>query len=248
MTMTFTDFLKYLYRKPKHIVISSLAHLFSKQLDIANTQKILIIAPHPDDEVFGCGGLIYEARRLGKNVSVIFMSRGEGVRSKVLSESQIIEKRKELTTQALELLGMDNANIYYLKFIDSSFAKTPVSEEKKLYNLITQINPDSIFYPNPIDGSPDHEYASSVVARITKDIPAAKYHFCVWLWHHTPLHKTLKKDFRKSRLFKVDRASKLRASDIYTEAKDANGFPYSGQLPRMFLKAVNGAYELYFQI
>ena len=39
-----------------------------------NKQNILIIAAHPDDEVLGCGGTIYNLNKLGHNVSVLYLS------------------------------------------------------------------------------------------------------------------------------------------------------------------------------
>ena len=39
-------------------------------------QKILIIAPHPDDEVLGAGGLIVRAKREGAKVYVLYMTVG----------------------------------------------------------------------------------------------------------------------------------------------------------------------------
>ena len=39
-------------------------------------QRVLVIAPHPDDEVFGCGGLIHRVKRAGGEVYVLFMTVG----------------------------------------------------------------------------------------------------------------------------------------------------------------------------
>ncbi|MFQ3611471.1 MAG: PIG-L family deacetylase, partial [Fimbriimonadales bacterium] len=41
-------------------------------------QRLLIIAPHPDDEVLGCGGLIAEAVRQGSAVRVVAITAGDG--------------------------------------------------------------------------------------------------------------------------------------------------------------------------
>ena len=46
-----------------------------------NKQNILIIAAHPDDEVLGCGGTIYNLNKLGHNVSVLYLSDGVSSRN-----------------------------------------------------------------------------------------------------------------------------------------------------------------------
>ena len=40
-------------------------------------QKLLVIAPHPDDEVIGCGGLIAKIKDAGGKVYVLFLTVGD---------------------------------------------------------------------------------------------------------------------------------------------------------------------------
>lgn len=44
-------------------------------LELGN-QKLLIVAPHPDDEVLGCGGLIHRIKEAGGQVYVLFITVG----------------------------------------------------------------------------------------------------------------------------------------------------------------------------
>ena len=39
-------------------------------------KNILVIAPHPDDEVLGCGGVMTKYAGAGHKVYVLIMSRG----------------------------------------------------------------------------------------------------------------------------------------------------------------------------
>ena len=41
-----------------------------------NFRKVLIIAPHPDDEVLGCGGTIKRLTSSGTNLTVLIATRG----------------------------------------------------------------------------------------------------------------------------------------------------------------------------
>ena len=52
------NFLKYLYYRPQHVIIHFFSNLFSKRLDADEMDNVLIVSPHPDDEVFGCANLI----------------------------------------------------------------------------------------------------------------------------------------------------------------------------------------------
>jgi hypothetical protein len=47
-------------------------------LRLLPNERILIIAPHPDDEVLACGGLIQQALALGDSVWVVYVTAGDG--------------------------------------------------------------------------------------------------------------------------------------------------------------------------
>src|SRR6478672_1921631 len=46
-------------------------------LHLAGTDRILVLAPHPDDEVLGTGGVLQEAARRGLPVRVAFLTCGD---------------------------------------------------------------------------------------------------------------------------------------------------------------------------
>lgn len=56
-----------------------------------NTQNILVLAPHPDDESLGCGGTIKLLTQAGQNVDVVFMTRGENGLETPLASSDNIQ-------------------------------------------------------------------------------------------------------------------------------------------------------------
>ncbi len=61
--------------------ITNLMH--TNKVLYANTKKIskeriLIFAPHPDDELLGNGGLIQDAKNRGDEVIVVLMTNGDG--------------------------------------------------------------------------------------------------------------------------------------------------------------------------
>ena len=44
--------------------------------DILKEKKIIVLAPHPDDEIIGCGGTIYTYHLRNSEITVVFMTDG----------------------------------------------------------------------------------------------------------------------------------------------------------------------------
>lgn len=244
----FINLLKWVYRKPQQYVIRSGSKLFGSELIIDHMSNVMIISPHPDDEVFGCAGLISTLKKQGSTVNIIFLSKGEGIAKDLYDRDNIVMQRQNLTKKALPLLNICLENIHWLDFVDGKFKITNPNEFERLKNLIDKIKPDAIFYPHHWEGSPDHEFASNRVKDLIRNLNIQKFEYSVWLWFHTRLWKTFILDYKNCFRLKVDRNFKKKVSEIYATAKDENGFYYSGKLPKLFLEAVNWKYEIFFRI
>jgi len=97
---------------------------------LGKMQRIMVFAPHPDDETLACGGLIAEARRRNIPVTVVVITNGESflyaahIRYKkvVLPPSYFIafgEERQKETLSAMELLGVPRENVIFFGYPDS---------------------------------------------------------------------------------------------------------------------------------
>ncbi len=98
--------------------------------DIKETDSILVIAPHPDDETLGTGGLIRKALKSRARVAVVFLT--DGSRSHNIKDYEAFlketgrssykgplgELRRQETLQALHELGLDMGNVTFLGYPD----------------------------------------------------------------------------------------------------------------------------------
>jgi LmbE family N-acetylglucosaminyl deacetylase len=97
---------------------------------------VLVFAPHPDDEVIGCGGLIQQALAAGKRVRVVFATSGDGypsAASKLFAKPmdalrpqdfiQLGETRRREAIAAAAALGLDESSLAFLGFPDAAFDK-----------------------------------------------------------------------------------------------------------------------------
>jgi len=70
-------------------------------LDLA-WQKLLVVAPHPDDEVLGCGGLIPKVKKAGGEVHVLVMTVGSIAQYGGKSDTRVRTKELEKVAKFLK--------------------------------------------------------------------------------------------------------------------------------------------------
>jgi LmbE family N-acetylglucosaminyl deacetylase len=129
--------------------------------------NVLIIAPHPDDEILGCGGIIKKLTSKGDKVSILVVTRGK---KELYSDAKIDNVRQE-AKNAHKILG-----VYETHFLDFpapdldlvSLAELSVA----LARVIKEFEIDTIFLPHHGDIHHDHRAvfkAGLVAARPVKD-------------------------------------------------------------------------------
>lgn len=151
----------------------------------------VIIAPHPDDESLGCGGLIALLTQFGNPVRVIVMSDGVGSHrnSREYPEDRLRALRQEETIAAVETLGLPRENIAFLDLPDQY---VPVSGSSGFSEAVdacyaamteNEFAPETLVLPWRRDPHCDHA-ASWWIARAASamiDRPLKILEYAVWL-------------------------------------------------------------------
>src|SRR5438128_8229694 len=76
-------------------------------------ERLLVLAPHPDDEVIGCGGLIALHLRDGRQVRIVIVTDG--------AEAGEATAREEESRRALRIIG--DVDCQFLRFHDRRLAE-----------------------------------------------------------------------------------------------------------------------------
>ena len=129
-------------------------------------KKVLVIAPHPDDETLGVGGTIKKLSKMKSNVSILIVG---GHLPPIYKEEHYKETEKECK-KACSILGVKKT--FFLKKIATKFNEEPIASfNKSIIDIITKVNPELIFIPFP-DRHIDHKVvfnASMVCTRPKKN-------------------------------------------------------------------------------
>jgi len=108
-------------------------------------ERLLVLAPHPDDEVIGCGGLVALHLREGRPVHVVVATDG--------AQAGDAAQRESESRAALALLG--DVTIEFLRFPDRRLADAR-ELDVRLAAILREWKPDLIAVPSPLEIHPDH--------------------------------------------------------------------------------------------
>lgn len=243
------DNIRYTYRYIRNSIIRLLGLLQGGAMDVPHSA--IIISPHPDDEVLGCGGLISHLKSKGCKVSIVMLTGGENCDNSQRLEKETLKIiRRNLTREACSVLGVMENDIYFLDFKDGGISKQD-AEIEKLRNIIDHTDVTSIFVPHLEDGWSDHVEAHLIIKEMISNRQLTLYAYCVWFWYTMPFGRITSLQWNKLNYFKMSRTeqqNKKKAIDIYMDARSPEGIYYSGILPKILIKSCLNKYEFYFKM
>lgn len=116
-----------------------------------NYKTTLVFAPHPDDEVLGCGGTIIKKTQKGENVIVC-----------VATKDNIFGVRRKETESANAFMGVKET--VFLEFPDLGLDKVPHEIlTDSIREVIRRYNPFEVYTPHPGDLHTDHKTLTTAV-------------------------------------------------------------------------------------
>jgi len=144
-------------------------------LDLDGISSILVVAPHPDDETLGAGGLIAACRTLGIAVAVVVVTDGAAAHS-TSTPIELARRRAIEVTAAVRALNPE-AELTLLGYRDGSTAESEDAIRADL--AILADGADLVVGPWRGDGHRDHR----VVGEICATLGIRLIEYPIWMWH-----------------------------------------------------------------
>lgn len=116
--------------------------------------NILVIAPHPDDDVIGCGGSIIKHVKNGHEVTVVYMTSGDAG-SAITPKRELARIRENEAITSTTSLGVKPENLIFLRNPDG-YLECNQKNLVELIELIRSKMPDLVYTPHKEDGHKDH--------------------------------------------------------------------------------------------
>lgn len=149
-------------------------------LQVRLPRRVALVAPHPDDEVLGAGGLLQQISRAGVKTELVAVTDGEASHPDE-DRGDVAAKRAAESRLALARLGCAGVFIRRLHFPDGSVT----AGEDRLAELLSRllVPGDLCVAPWRSDGHPDHDATgrAAYVAACSVGVPILEY--LVWAWH-----------------------------------------------------------------
>lgn len=217
----------------------------------------LVIAPHPDDEAFGCGGVIALRRERGLPVHIAYLTDGSASHPghPTMTPWKLVSQRILEARAAMGALGVSEEHLHFLCAPDGLLSRLPplsadslVAELKK---LLDDTGADEIFIPSRHDASAEHMAAHALIERALNAVDKKPrcYEYTVWSWWNP---RFLSRPALASRhVYRVARglhtSAKARAIRLYqTQVAPVAPWP-SPLLSPEFLDAFTASSEYFFE-
>lgn len=163
---------------------ASSPHLSDLQpLGELHTRRLVVVTPHPDDEVLGAGGLIQRALEEGVLVEVVAVTDGESSHphSDVAATLDLPAMRARETETALRRLGWEKPAVTRLGLPDGRVGANRAQLDRALGDIL--LPDDLCVAPWRLDGHPDHDACGESAMKAARSVGAKSLSFLVWTWH-----------------------------------------------------------------
>ncbi len=151
---------------------------------------VIVVAPHPDDEVLGVGGLLAMLAGAGSRIHVIAVTDGEASHpdSPTVTADELAARRAQESRQALKALGAEGARVERLRLPDGGVLRHESQNANVTAAVIRRLAMTQhegaawCLVPWSGDGHPDHE-ATGLAAASGAMGTARVLAYPVWMWH-----------------------------------------------------------------
>lgn len=147
------------------------------------SQRLVVIAPHPDDEILAGGGLASQHAQRGGRVLIVAVTDGEASHrgSPEWSFEALAAERRTESARGLAMLIAAPPQIIRLGLPDAGVAQHRSRLQSELQALMRPA--DTVITTWRRDGHPDHDATGAAAAGACAAVQARLLEAPVWMWH-----------------------------------------------------------------
>lgn len=155
-------------------------------LKIDGCERVVLLAPHPDDEILGAGGLLRQLSAQGAAVEVVAVTDGDASHpySRSLTPDQLAAARRKESAAALGVLGLGAATVHRLGVGDGRVGAAEPTVTAAVEELLAGRGSETWCLSTwDSDGHPDHEAVGRVARAVATRCGVRLLMYPIWTWH-----------------------------------------------------------------
>jgi len=134
------------------------------------TERVLVVAAHPDDEVLGCGGTIARHAAEGDDVHIIFAADGETARVQAARHNRNMDAQ-----EAMKVLGAKS--VFFCDYRDQMLDTLPLIEiTRKIEEEGRRLRPTIVYTHHAGDLNQDHRIVHQATMTAFRPLPESPVH------------------------------------------------------------------------
>lgn len=227
---------------------------------ILNVRNVLVVAPHPDDESLGCGGLIAKLAGQRQRFHTVFVTDGGASHPRSLKwpRQRLAECREREAGRALQLLGIGDQPRTFLRLQDADMPAAASVEWRaavtQLATILQALHPNLVLLPWRRDPHRDHR-ASWQLAMDALSRSAAQpriLEYAIWLEEYGVAGDFPAPNEVEAIVIDVSRELKKKRSAIAAHVSQTSNLidddPTAFRLAPTTITRLTGRFERYWQI
>jgi LmbE family N-acetylglucosaminyl deacetylase len=152
---------------------------------LPDTSRLVVLAPHPDDEVLACGALLALHAARGGESLIVAVTDGEASHREAarqdLTEEALAKTRRTERERGLQQLDLTDKHVLSLHLPDGGVTRHESELERRIRLLLRPR--DVLISPWRSDGHPDHDACGRAAARASAATGRPLWEAPVWMWH-----------------------------------------------------------------
>jgi len=148
------------------VALRRATHRLPVQLETVRRARVMVLAPHFDDESIACGGTLLLHKSAGSEVCVVFVSDSSGALADPVAAAQVRAVRRAEMQQVQAALALDS--VVELEFPDGSLVRHERAIAERLAEALKIFRPEQVFCPFPVDAHADHQATALAFAQATE--------------------------------------------------------------------------------
>ncbi len=219
-------------------------------LGIRQTDKVLFIYPHPDDETFFNATLIQRLINSGTNIFVVCLTKGGAstLANTLKSHEQLKQARTHEFESVMNYLKVTNYQIYDLP--DGQLVQTQIETHDLIRAKLAEFSPKTVvtYEPSGVYGHPDHILVSNIVSKLAQDLNLRLIYATVAKDYKSSENSLrMATDITKVQPLSPNRALKLTVKEYLTKLKALRLYKSQVSLKHEFKHKVYALFKMRYE-